>query len=113
MRGGPTFILTGQCAYDAVTGMDQHPTQRTLTPPSFVAMLGNLVSGTRQLAKNVRREFRLPGTPWELQAYEAGFEAGIHAAPLSDCPYVYKEQAEMWHKGWKAGRAQTWWAQGW
>ena len=70
--------------------------------------LNNFVSDACRLAQNVRREFRVPGTPWELQAHEAGVKAGIHAAPLSDCPYVYEDQAEMWRKGRKAGRAQAW-----
>ena len=88
--------------------MNQHPAQRTPTTPSFVALLGDLASGTRQLFENVRREFRVPRTPWDLQAYDAGFKAGIYALPLSECPYVFEDQAEMWRKGRKAGRAQAW-----
>ncbi|MGI4945855.1 MAG: ribosome modulation factor, partial [Janthinobacterium lividum] len=38
--------------------------------------------------------------------FEAGFSANIHAVPLSDCPYVRTEHAEMWRKGWKAGWTQ-------
>ncbi|MGI4945854.1 MAG: ribosome modulation factor [Janthinobacterium lividum] len=88
--------------------MSQNPGLPTSAHSLIVTVLDGVISGFWWLAGCLWDKTPEPETPAEMQAYNEGWDAGIHSEFSAECPYGREELAEQWHKGFGSGNANAW-----